>query len=159
MSLITPEIFSQQDSSAFGKLAYLIGSWKGEGSGKPGEGEGVFQFKPDLQNNVLVRTAHSEYPALDKNTAAIHDDLLIIYKSTEGQYDKAIYFDNEGHVINYSITASGQDIIFLSSPDPNTPMFRLIYTIIDQNTVDIKFQFSRDGENFSTYIEGKSVRN
>ncbi|MCK9209946.1 MAG: hypothetical protein M0P61_03820 [Ignavibacteriaceae bacterium] len=152
-------LFAQQNSNTWRKSDNLIGNWKGEGSGKPGQGEGTFSFKLDLDKNILVRTSHSEYPATKDKPAGVHNDLMIIYRDYTGIPDKAIYFDNENHVINYSITYSGKkNIVFTSDKIPNAPRFRLTYTIMDDVTVNTKFEISKDGENFFTYIEGESKR-
>ena len=147
--------FGQQNSS-WVKWAWLIGEWKGEGSGEPGQGSGVFSFKPDLDNNILVRKSHSTYPATADKPAIVHDDLLIVYKDFTGDPTKAIYFDNEGHTINYSISYSDKAIILLSDKIPHVPVFRLTYTLIGNEMVNIKFEMSQDGEKFMTYIEGKA---
>ncbi|MCK9209937.1 MAG: hypothetical protein M0P61_03775 [Ignavibacteriaceae bacterium] len=68
--LLTLPSFTQQNSNKWSKLDYLIGNWKGEGSGKPGQGDGTFSFKLDLDKNILVRTSHSEYPASEGRPAA-----------------------------------------------------------------------------------------
>jgi len=41
---------------------------------------------------------------------------------------------------------------------PNAPVFRLTYTLLDNETVNTKFEISNEGDKFMTYIEGKSKR-
>lgn len=157
--IITSFTFGQGNDNNVGKLNFLIGNWKGEGSGKPGEGEGDFSFKFDLNKNIIVRSSHSEYPAKKNKPLVIHDDLMIIYSNNSGNQYRAIYFDNEGHVINYSITfPDDNDIIFTSDKIPNVPLFKLTYTKINNDLINVKFEISPDGEKFSTYIEGRSKR-
>src|SRR5882672_8896365 len=79
------------------KWSWLIGEWKGEGDGQPGKGAGIFSFKEDLNEKILIRKSHSEYPAANNKPATVHDDLLIVYLDFSGIPSKAIYFDNEGH--------------------------------------------------------------
>jgi len=93
-----------QSNSAWDKWSWLAGEWVGEGSGQPGQGGGTFSFKPSLDNKILVRESHSEYPAVGSKPKIIHNDLMIIYPDYSGNPVKAIYFDNEGHTINYSIS-------------------------------------------------------
>src|SRR5262249_41667720 len=97
---------------------FLIGEWVGEGSGQPGKGSGSFTFAPDLQGNVLVRRNRAEYPAAGNRPASTHEDLMIIYRDRAGKQPQAIYFDNEGHVINYKLAFSEdkQTLTFLSEP-------------------------------------------
>ena len=49
-------------------------------------------------------------------------------------------------------------IVLTSEKIPNAPIFRLTYTLLDDNTVNTKFEMSQDGENFMTHIEGKSKK-
>ena len=156
---LNPSSFAQQRTNSWDKFAYLLGSWKGEGSGTPGQEEGTFSFKMDLDKNILVRKSRSEYPATENKSAAIHNDLMIIYRDATGTPGKAIYFDNEKHIINYAITfPSIKEITFTSDKIPNIPTFRLTYRIIDDVTVDTIFEISKDGEHFFAYIQGKSKK-
>lgn len=148
--------FAQQTSN-LDQWEWLIGEWKGDGSGQPGQGAGVFSFQEDLDGKILVRKAHSEFSIPDKPTI-VHDDLLIVYPGNAEVPSKAIYFDNEGHVINYSIYYVDNNIVLQSEKVGNTPIFRLTYSKIDDQSVNIKFEMSFDGTNFTTHVEGKSIR-
>jgi hypothetical protein len=150
--------FGQQSSGTWDKWNWLTGEWMGEGSGQPGQGGGTFSFKFDLDQKVLVRKSHSEYPASENKPRIIHDDLMIVSLDYFGAPTKAIYFDNEGHTINYTVTYSDKSIILTSDKIPNVPVFRLTYTLLDKEIVDTKFEMSQDGEKFMTYIEGKSKK-
>jgi len=150
---------AQNNAKSWAKLSTLIGNWKGEGSGKPGEGGGFFSFNFDLDSNILIRKSQSTYQATKNTPSTTHSDLMIIYKDGDGVPSKAMYFDNENHVINYSITFPGAtEIVFTSDKIPGVPTFRLIYSVIDSSTLNVKFEISQDGEKFLTYIEGKSYR-
>lgn len=137
---------------------WLIGNWEGIGNGKPGEGKGVFSFEYQLDQNVIVRKSRSEYPSRDSKKMTVHDDLLVVYLDENKNLSKAIYFDNEGHVINYSITYTEKTITFLSETKPDQPTFRLIYSLLENNEVNTAFEISMDGKNFKTYIKGKSKK-
>jgi hypothetical protein len=151
-------VCSAQQTSKWSRYGWLMGAWKGEGAGKPGQGEGTFAFSFDLNGEVIVRRSHSEYPATQNKPDVMHDDLMIIYPDISGNQDRAIYFDNEGHVINYAVTFSDKSIVLRSEKSGNSPIFRLTYTLIDNETVTTSFEMSQDGEKFVTYIEGKSKR-
>lgn len=153
---LTVACFGQPNAS-WDKWTWLMGEWKGEGNGQPGQGGGTFSFVYDLGKNVIVRKSHSEYAAKDNKPETIHDDLMIVYPGN-GEQPKAIYFDNEGHVINYLISYADSSIILTSEIVANAPLFRLTYTLLGSNTTDIKFELSRDGKSFMTYIEGKSKK-
>ena len=147
-----------QQGPSWSRWSWLLGTWTGEGSGRPGQGEGTFTFALDLNNQILVRKAHSTYPAANGRPATVHDDLMIVYTPASGAPSRAIYFDNEGHTINYSISYGNDSIVLISEMMPKMPVFRLTYTLLDEKMVNTTFEVSMDGQNFKTYIEGKSVR-
>jgi hypothetical protein len=149
--------FGQQNSN-WNKWNWLMGNWVGEGTGQPGQGGGTFSFKHDLDKKILVRKSHSEYPATTGKKQVIHDDLMVVYMDYSGYPGKAIYFDNEGHTINYSISYPEKSIVFTSEKMPNVPVFRLTYSLLDDASVNTKFETSQDGQKFMTYIEGKSKK-
>ena len=150
------EISYGQQKSAWDDWRWLVGDWEGEGSGQPGQGGGTFSFAYDLDQNIMVRKSHSEYPATVEKPAIIHDDLMIVYLDYDGNPSNAIYFDNEGHTINYHISYSDSSIVFTSDKIPGVPVFRLTYALLEHGTVDTKFEMSQDGEKFMIYVEGKS---
>jgi hypothetical protein len=147
-----------QEKNSLGKWQWLIGEWKGEGDGQPGKGSGSFTFLPDLDSKIIVRKNHSEYPATKDKPKIVHDDLMIVYMNSSGGLNKAIYFDNEGHVINYSVRFENNLIVMTSDKMANMPIFRLTYTSLDQKNISVKFEMSQDGEKFNTYTDGKCVR-
>ncbi len=135
---------------------FLIGEWVGEG--KQGQGS-HFSLTPDLQGKILVRRNHAELPA-DRFRPGPHEDLMVIYKSEDGKSAKAIYFDNEGHLINYAVTFSPdkQTLTFISPAAPSAPRFRLTYQKEAEDRVGIKFEIAppEKPEEFKTYLEGKA---
>lgn len=151
-------ICSGQENPAWNKWTWLIGDWKGEGSGQPGQGSGTFSFFFDLDKYVIVRKSHSEYPATASKPQTIHDDLMVIYPDPSSGLDKAIYFDNEGHTINYTVSYQEKSIVLTSNKIQDVPVFRLVYIILDDETVNTRFEMSQDGVKFIPYIEGKSIK-
>lgn len=151
---------AQQKSINWSKWKYLAGNWEGVGTGKPGEGTGYFSFKFELDSNVLIRKNHAEYPATDTRPETIHDDMLIIYSDTSGNPGKALYFDNEGHIIKYKIEYFDISIIMTSISDPGSYRFRLTYVPVDDKTVSIKFEMAdpKSPDKFFTYLEGKAIK-
>ena len=158
--VICLNLSAQKNSEMWSKWKYLIGNWEGEGNGTPGKGDGFFSFRNDLDENILIRKNHSEYPATADSPATVHNDIMIIYPDTSGNPVKAIYFDNEGHIINYAITYSDSTIILTSEVKTNSPRFRLTYIKIDSKTVNIKFEiaFAQKPDFFTTYLEGKGIK-
>jgi hypothetical protein len=147
-----------QQKDIWSKWEWLSGEWIGDGSGQPGQGSGTFSFSFDLDKNIMVRKSHSEYPATENKSKVIHKDLMIVYPDLQGNPTKAIYFDNEGHTISYTIGYSDKSIVLTSDKIPDVPVFRLTYTLLENETVNTKFEMSQDGEKFMVYIEGKSKK-
>jgi len=139
-------------------LAWLIGDWVGSGSGGPGKGSGSFSFQPDLQGKILVRKSFAEYPATADKPAYRHDDLMVVY--SEGGRFKAIYFDNEEHVIGYSIEVSTDTntATFVSDAAAAAPRFRLTYHRTSDTTLSGKFEVAPPDKPFATYLEWSAQR-
>jgi hypothetical protein len=141
---------------------FLAGEWTGEGGGEPGKGSGRFSFAWDLNEKVLVRRNRAEYPAAQGRPATKHEDLMVIYRPDPDGPPKAIYFDSEGHVINYAVTFSDdmQTLTFLSDAVPAAPRFRLSYTKGADESMRIKFEIAPPGkpDGFKTYLEGNARR-
>jgi hypothetical protein len=139
---------------------FLVGEWVGEGTGAPGEGSGGFTFSYDLQSTVLVRKNYANYPATRDRPAFTHDDLMIVYQ--EAGNTRAVYFDNEQHVINYSVTLAtdSNSIVFVSDAVPSTPRFRLTNTKAGTDKITITFEIAPPGkpESFTRYIEASARR-
>ena len=106
----------------------------------------------------MVRRNRADYPATKDRPAFSHTDLMVIYPEQEGRAMRAIYFDNEGHVINYSVNLA-QDrttVTFLSDPSPSSPRFRFIYNKAKNDTMTFRFDIAPPGnpEAFKKYLEG-----
>ncbi|MDP2208608.1 MAG: hypothetical protein Q8K98_07520 [Bacteroidota bacterium] len=136
---------------------FLLGEWIGEGGGDPGKGVGGFSFYLDLQKTILIRKNYAQYPATTDRPAFRHDDLMVIYKNKDNS-TRATYWDNEGHVINYSTETNS--VIFLSDLSPASPRFRLTYTKRGKDTLNILFEIAPHGkpDAFSKYIEATAHR-
>jgi hypothetical protein len=138
---------------------FLLGEWTGEGSGNPGQGNGNFTFSLDLQDHVLIRRNHSDYPATKAHVAFSHNDLMVIYQEM-GQPVRAIYFDNEDHYIQYKtkISANGKSIAFISDSLPAKPRFQLTYTSLSNDSLLITFEIAPSDKpnDFSEYLEGRA---
>jgi hypothetical protein len=140
---------------------FLIGEWTGKGSGSPGEAGGAFSFSFDLEEKILVRRNRAVYPATKEKPAYSHTDLMVIYK--DGPATRAIYFDNEGHIINYVVTVP-QDlptrVTFLSDISASAPRFRFVYRKVNNDSMTFQFDIAPPGkpEAFTKYLEGSLVR-
>ncbi len=137
----------------------LLGDWIGTGSGSPGEGQGGFTFKLDLQGRVMVRRNFAEYLATKERPAFRHDDLMVLYNDSTGAR-RADYWDNEGHVIRYAVTTStdGCTITFQSPTSANDAAYKLTYTFKSPDEVSIAFQVALPGRDFGNYVTASARR-
>jgi hypothetical protein len=153
-------LFGQQAVNNLSKWSFLTGEWVGEGNGQPGKGEGKFTFSADLDGNIIVRKNHTFFPATATSREVTHEDLLIVYLSGKDGAQEAIYFDNEGHTIKYSVTISDTSIILTSNIIPGEPRFRFTYTKLDEKTVNSTFELAspQAPDSFRMYLSGKSFK-
>ena len=162
--LPVPRLASQQSAAPdWQDLGFLLGEWKGAGTGQPGQVAGKFAFKLDLQRHVLVRTNYAEYPATTERPAFRHDDLMIVYRESSSGPTKAIYFDSEGHVIHYGVKVNtvAETVTFVSEPAAGgVPNYRLTYIGKGPDVVSIKFEIAPPDkpDQFQTYIEASAWR-
>jgi hypothetical protein len=147
--------------AAWKPLEFLIGTWeaKTQGGSAGAASSGTYSFKTDLRNHVLARhssTAGCKGPA---DFDCEHGDLLYVYLDAMAKSYKAIYFDNEGHVIHYEVsTPTPTTAIFLSSPTQPGPQFQLTYEL-KGSTMYGKFQMRMPAQTeFKSYLEWSGER-
>jgi hypothetical protein len=135
-------------------LSFLLGTWEGVGSGKPGEATGQATFAPGLQGRIMTRTSYADTPATSTAPASRHDDLLIIYAAEDGRL-RADYWDNEGHVIRYAVSVpSARSAIFVSDIVTGAPRYRLTYQMGADGALRGTFAVAPPGkpEDFAQYL-------
>jgi hypothetical protein len=141
-------------------LAFLLGTWNAAGGGAPGTGTGATTFSRSLQDRVIVRTNHADYPATAKSPASRHDDLMIIHVDSGGSV-RADYYDNEGHSIRYvvSFPAPGE-ATFVSDPGTGSSRFRLGYRLGTDGVLKGEFAVAPPAspEAFAPYLSWDSRR-
>jgi len=136
---------------------FVLGEWTWSGGGNPGQGKGTSSFEPALNGTVLLRKVHLDYPASEKRAAFSHDDLLYVYHDPSDKSLRAIFFDNENHIIRYTVTPApdGNSIQFLSDAAPSGTRTRMTYARIGPDAVTEKFEIAPPGkpDQFATYVE------
>ena len=143
-------------------LGFLEVTWDAHAqTGSAGaQGNGTYTFKPELKHHVLVRRsgvyAACEGPA---NFDCEHSDVLYVYQEAESQPLKAIYFDNEGHVIHYTVsTPDSTTAVFISEASPSGPQFQLVYQLKDK-LMSGKFQMRMPGQTeWKSYLEWNGAK-
>jgi hypothetical protein len=153
-----------QGDNVWTPYRFLVGEWIGGagGSGDLGQGGGTFSFQFELDSNILVRKSHTEFPGTAARPAIMHDDLLVIYPDSQAKRMNAIYWDNEGHIINYTAEydADQRVLKLISDSSPSAPRFRLTYRSLKADSLGIKFEIAPPGkpDAFSTHLEGSARR-
>ena len=142
-------------------LQFLMGTWeaKTEGGSAKAAASGTYTFQLELRNHILARHSTNEGC---KGPAAFdcqHGDILYIYQDAPGLPYKAIYFDNEGHVVHYDVsTPTATTAVFLSDSSQPGPQFRLIYEL-KASTMYGKFQMRMPGQaEFKSYLEWSGMK-
>lgn len=139
-------------------LTFLLGTWEPAGGGQPGAGTGGTTFARSLQDRVIVRTNYAIYPASATAAASRHDDSMIIYVSETGAV-RADYYDDEGHVIRYAVTAGAPgSVSFVSDVVSGAPRYRLTYTLGSGGVLQGRFDVAPPGQPdaFSSYLAWES---
>lgn len=140
----------------WGPARFLLGSWTTAGAAKAEEGTGTASFSLELDANVIVRRNRVEFPPREPGKApSVHEDLLVIYP--QGGGFRAIYFDNERHVIEYAVTFAGDEAAFETANDDG-PRFRLLYRLLPDRTLASEFYIAPPGKEFSLYLKGAARR-
>jgi len=142
-------------------FAFLLGTWEAStrGGSAGAAASGTYSFQPELRGHVLARhSTNSGCTGPDAFDCA-HSDLLYVYQDLPSQAYKAIYFDNEGHVIHYDVTTpTPASAVFLSDPSQPGPQYRLTYELKD-STMHGKFQMKLPGQTeFKSYLEWSGAK-
>jgi hypothetical protein len=140
----------------FKALNFLEQNWEANTHGFGGvQSVGTYTFRRTLGGHVLSRVATTGVGC--KGPADFdcgHGDLLYVFQDAPGQPLKAIYFDNEGHVIHYEVTTPApQSVVFLSDASAPGPRFRLTYEVKDALLLG-RFQMQMPGQSeWKSYLE------
>jgi hypothetical protein len=135
----------------------LMGDWVARGGGAPGEGDGTFSFTLELEDQVLIRRARTDYTPTAQRPASVYLDMLVVY--ADGGGFSAIAFDSEGHVIRYRTEISERRVVLVSEPVSGAPRFRLTYELRGSQALDVRFEIAPPGsETFALYVSGTAER-
>jgi hypothetical protein len=146
----------------FQPVSFLVGTWEARTVNDPSvTATGAYTFRAELNGHIVVRHSISDAGKckgpVDFNCE--HSDMLYIYADAPGQPLRAIYFDNEGHVIHYAVTApTPTSAEFLSDSQQPGPQFRLIYELKGA-VMHGKFQMRMPGQSdWKSYLEWSGSR-
>ncbi len=148
--------------SVWDPLEFLVGRWSSPVSGQPGEGiAGASDFSYALNGNILIRNSRAEFaPKPGETHGLVHDDLLIIYQQPEAPGLRAIYFDNEGHVIHYTLAFPEKQpgVIFESDERAAGPRARLTYEMDEHGMLITEFSVALPGGELVSHVKGRLRR-
>ena len=151
----------KQPGDPWQALRFLVGTWeaKTQGGSAGAAASGAYTFRLDLKDHVLARHSTSAGCKGPADFDCEHGDLLYLYQDAAGQPLKAIYFDNEGHVIHYEVTTPAPNmVVLISATSPNGPQYRLTYELKGPLMMG-KFQMRMPGQSdFQAYLEWSGGR-
>jgi hypothetical protein len=141
-------------------LGFLEGTWAADtqGGAAGAQSNGTYTFEFELKHHVLVRRSDSAACKGPANYDCNHSDVLYVYRDAENQPLKAIYFDNEGHVIHYAVsTPDSTTAMFVSDASPSGPQFRLVYELKGA-VMSGKFQMRMGQAEWKSYLEWSGAK-
>ena len=137
-------------------LQFLVGTWeaKTQGGSAGAVSSGTYTFQLELRGQILARHSTNAGCKGPTDFDCEHGDLLYVYRQAPSTPLKAIYFDNEGHVIQYDVTTpDANTAVFVSAASQPGPQFRLVYELKDR-TMQGRFQLRMPGQTeFKSYLE------
>jgi hypothetical protein len=138
----------------------LVGDWE---SVEPAQaGSGASSFRLELDGRAIIRRNRAEIATGAARTATPHEDMMVIYPTGAGNAARALYVDNEDHVVQYAASWSpdGKVLTFVSDAIPGAPRFRLIYEFQSASEVAIRFEMAAPDspDAFKPYVTGKARR-
>jgi hypothetical protein len=147
-------------SDPFASLSFLLGTWEARTVNNPAvTASGAYTFRAELSGHILARHTMVGGCKGPDDFNCQHGDLLYIYTDGPDQPLRAIYFDNEGHVIHFGVTApTPTSAEFLSDRDRPGPQFRLFYEL-KEHAMSGKFQIRMPGQqDWKSYLEWAGSR-
>ncbi len=159
---LCPSLLAQAVSSPdpWKSLAFLQGTWDAKSQGPAGTTtDGTYTFGLELNNHVMARHGGTAACKAAGSFDCDHTDLFYIYQNAPNQPLKAIYFDNEGHVIHYNVsTPTATSVVFLSDTAQPGPQFRLTYELTG-SVMAGKFQMHMPGQSeWRSYLEWSGAK-
>lgn len=142
-------------------LRFLEGTWDAKTQGQTSgvTAAGAYSFKKELGGHILARHSSAAGCKGPADFDCEHGDLLYVFQDALRQPLKAIYFDNEGHVIHYSVsTPNPASAVFLSDPTAPGPQYRLVYELKGA-VMWGKFQMRMPGRTeWTSYLEWSGAK-
>lgn len=158
--LLVAQVSAQSTADPFASLSFLLGTWNARAVNDPSVvASGTYSFRAELNRHIIARHTIAAGCKGPEDFNCQHGDLLYIYADASGQPLRAIYFDNEGHVIHYSVsTPTSTTAEFISDRAASGPQFRLFYDLKD-GVMNGKFQIRMpESPEWKSYLEWTGSR-
>jgi Protein of unknown function (DUF1579) len=144
------------------KLEYFAGDWKVDAEMKPspfGPGGKITETAHAewMQGNFFM-ILHSKYSSESMGSGVEY--AVLGYDPAKKQYTyESFNSDGEHEVATGTPDADGKLWTWYSSPDPAMPMkWRYTETVLSPSSYAIKFEMSKDGQTWSSIMEGKATK-
>ena len=152
---------SNETSDSFRALRFLEGTWDANVQNNSAVTlSGRYTFERELGGHVLARHSTSDPGCTAPATFDCkHGDILYVFQDGPGLPLKAIYFDNEGHVLHYNVsTPDPTSALFVTDPSQPGPQFRLVYEL-KGTLMSGKFQMKMPGQqDWKSYLEWSGAK-
>jgi hypothetical protein len=153
-------------------LDFLLGTWSAETNAPAGSSGGqvlgTYTFRRDLGGHALQRTGTVASCKGPQDFDCNHTDQLTIFPDSNGEAAHhsslfALYLDNEGHVIYYTLsTPDAHTVVFDSQGPAAAPKFRLVYHLEGSGPKAVmtgKFEGAAPGSRaYQSYLEWSGTR-
>ena len=158
-------------SDPLAPLNFLLGTWTAATTATGSAAAqvlGTYTFSRDLAGHALQRSGTVATCKGHKDFDCNHHDQLTIFPDPNGQAIHgssifALYLDNEGHVIYYTVsTPDAHTAVFNSQGPASAPKFRLTYHLEGDGPKAMmtgKFQFAPPGsDEYHSYLEWSGTK-
>ena len=160
--ILSPNIlFAQEEKKpdVWEPLKFFLGSWEGQGEGRPGVSKAEREYKFVLQGKFLEAQNKSIYePQEDNPKGEVHEDWgLFSYDQGRGKFVFR-QFHVEGFVNQYvldSLSADGKTLVFVTESIENIPSgwrARETYKILNDDEFTETFELAAPEQDFELYI-------
>jgi hypothetical protein len=168
---LTAQSAAAPASDLLAPLSFLLGTWTAGTAAAGTAGAtvlGTYTFSRDLGGHALQRTGTVATCKGPQDFDCNHHDQLTIFPDPSGMAIHnsslfALYLDNEGHVIYYTIaTPDAHTAVFSSQGPASAPKFRLTYHLEGEGPKAVmtgKFQFAPPGsDDYHSYLEWSGTK-
>jgi hypothetical protein len=146
------------------RVRFLLGSWEGPQTGKPGSGTVRRQYRFVLRDQFIEVRNTSTYPPQEKNPKGeVHEDIGYISYDKNRKRFMLRQFHVEGFVIQYveGPESSSGKLVFVSEAIENIPagwQARETYIVQGSDEFEEAFELSQSGKPFELYSHARLKR-